>query len=268
MGSESKKTNQEVKPKRILLIDDEDILVSSLGELLTIEGYDVDTSTDGSLALEMIKQSEVPYDLIITDIVMTPVRGIDILEFSRSKDPDTVVILMTGFVSIESTLEAIRMGAYDYLVKPFEIQDFLLTVERGLERRKLVLLNRSLIDNLSQKNTELENMIDRLKKYQSALVDATRINAINETVIAVRHEIMNPLTGIATKLQLLLEKEYIQKNEKLKKALIALKNLTDRIDMTMKKLDNVEKPVSKEYIKGITMLDIKASSELSDQTDE
>jgi len=64
------------------------------------------------------------------------------------------------------------------------------------------------------------------------------------------------------------EKEYIQKNEKLKKALIALKNLTDRIDMTMKKLDNVEKPVSKEYIKGITMLDIKASSELSDQTDE
>jgi DNA-binding NtrC family response regulator len=114
----------------ILVVDDEPVVQDAVRWLLRSQGYDVDTAGNGEEALSRIAHRE--FDVVVSDIKMPGLNGLDVLERSRALKPNLSVILMTGYASLETAIEALRLGASDYLRKPFELDDLTLSVERAL----------------------------------------------------------------------------------------------------------------------------------------
>jgi DNA-binding NtrC family response regulator len=138
-----------MEPKRdvkILVVDDEDYIREVVRRALENAGYEVEEAADGKIALAMLRQ--FPYNVIITDLRMPGLTGETILEEAVSLFPETVVIVMTGFGNIQSAVEAIRKGAYDYIPKPFQLAELVMRVEKGLAERHLISENRMLRDEL------------------------------------------------------------------------------------------------------------------------
>src|SRR5262245_1254914 len=118
----------------ILVVDDEPVVQDAVRWLLRAQGYDVDTVGNGEEALSRIAQQE--FDVVVSDIKMPGLNGLDVLERSRALKPNLSVILMTGYASVETAIEALRLGAADYLRKPFELDDLTLSVERALRAHR------------------------------------------------------------------------------------------------------------------------------------
>ena len=116
----------------ILVVDDESTTQDTLGVFLETEGYRVATVSSGEEALTRIK--EQAFDVIVADVVMPGVGGLEVLERSRALNPGAAVILMTGHATVETAVEALRRGACDYLQKPFRLPDLALCVRRLLRR--------------------------------------------------------------------------------------------------------------------------------------
>jgi two-component system response regulator PilR (NtrC family) len=127
---------------RILVVDDE----ASLREVLTImlqrEGYDVETAADGASAQTLLREAD--FDLIISDIKMPGVSGIELLRFVREHAPETMMIMITAFSTSEDAVEAMKLGAFDYITKPFRNDEIRLIVRNALERRALRQENQTL----------------------------------------------------------------------------------------------------------------------------
>ncbi len=120
---------------RILIIDDERRMCDSLKMLLSGEGYAIDTADDCYGGIECLKSAN--YALVITDLVTPQLTGFEVMDYVSNHCPDTLVIAMTGYASLHSAVEAMRRGAYDYIVKPFNFDVMKLTVERALDRIRL-----------------------------------------------------------------------------------------------------------------------------------
>ncbi len=132
----------EPTPARVLVVDDEESLRFFLTRGLNKAGYHVDSAADGKQAIEAL--TNTVYDVVLTDLVMPEVGGLDVLAAVHELDRDSVVVLMTAHGTVENAIDALRLGAFDYLTKPFELKDLLVRVERGLERRSVERENRKL----------------------------------------------------------------------------------------------------------------------------
>ena len=175
---------------KILVIDDEARMCDSLYELLTGGGYNVIVTQSSVEALQMIEKDS--FDLIVTDIKMPDVSGLDILKKARQKDPETVVILMTGFASLESSLEAIKSGAFEYLMKPVEFSQLEVSVKRGLEIREANLARKKLLVELKTAN---ENLKIRLNEI-NALYEASRSLMAASDLKELLHKIITLAAGV------------------------------------------------------------------------
>ena len=142
-----------MKPK-ILVVDDETDICKALEFLLTREGYDVSTACSGENAIA--KMEKVSFDVVLTDLKMGSVDGMTVIEKAKEINPDTAVIMMTAFASIESAVDAMKKGATDYIVKPFLNEEIKLTVRRLLEQKKLITENIALKQQISQRMTYRE----------------------------------------------------------------------------------------------------------------
>ncbi|MBL8202735.1 MAG: sigma-54-dependent Fis family transcriptional regulator [Blastocatellia bacterium] len=142
--------------KTILLVDDDDSLRRVLAHHLTEAGYRVLIAIDGKAGLELFTEESV--DLVITDIQMAEMDGLELLRRITVMSPDTVVLVITAFGSIETAVTAMKLGAYDYITKPFNREELLLTVAKGLEYTTLVRENRSLKQFIESKFS-LHNII-------------------------------------------------------------------------------------------------------------
>lgn len=240
MSGQWKSGSQE----KILLVDDEHYVVDSLRELLILEGYQVDTAGSGAEGIDKLESSRGNgncYDLVLTDLIMPPLDGIRVLEKAREIDPGIIVIMMTGYATIESAVQSIRSGAYEYLLKPFLISDLMLTIERGLEKRRLFQENRRLIENLKEKNLELENTLSKLKTAQSRLIEMAQEQAINTTISSLKHEIINPLTTILARVQLILEQQPSENSSEFVSCLKIIQDQSVRISTIVANLDKTVK---------------------------
>ena len=132
---EAKVHNNGTEDVKILVIDDEDYMREIVCQALKGSGYAVDEASDGTAALEMMRR--YPYDVIITDLRLPGISGETLLQEALSVFPETIVIIMTGYGNIQTAVDAIRMGAYDYLPKPFQIDEMVMRVEKGLKDRSL-----------------------------------------------------------------------------------------------------------------------------------
>jgi len=133
----------------IHLIDDEPVIHDVLGQLLSAEGYQVEISASGEEALP--KFVEQQFDLTLLDLLMPGMDGLEVLKQIKKMEPEAMVIIVTAYGSVESALKAIKMGAYDYIQKPFKNDELLMTIARALEHRWLQEENIRLKDELKRK---------------------------------------------------------------------------------------------------------------------
>ena len=136
---------------RILVVDDENSLRTMLSILLQREGYQVDQAEDGAVAFTMAQENN--YDLVISDIQMPRVTGIELLRKLREQDNDVTVMMITAFSSTEEAVEAMKLGAYDYITKPFKNEEIRLVIKNALERKQLQQENRRLKQQLGQRSS-------------------------------------------------------------------------------------------------------------------
>ncbi len=134
--------------EKILVVDDEEAIREVISTLLEAQGFRCTTCSNGKLGLEAFRKDS--YDLVLSDIVMPEMDGLKLLGELRLDDPDVPVIMVTAMHDISIALEAIRAGAYDYILKPFEKDQLYLSVRRALEHRALVLENRTYQSDLEQ----------------------------------------------------------------------------------------------------------------------
>ncbi|HUN08890.1 MAG TPA: response regulator transcription factor [Aggregatilineales bacterium] len=128
----------------VLVVDDEGAIRYSVSKTLQRIGYEVDEAASGEDALSMVKKRE--YDVVLTDIKMPGITGVDLLRKIKEASPDAIVILMTGFASLGTAVESLRLGAHDYLIKPSSSQDIRASVSRGVERSRNLRRRRALLD--------------------------------------------------------------------------------------------------------------------------
>ncbi len=126
----------ETKPK-IVIIDDEEVVLDSCTLILEGGNYSVSTASSGAIGLQLVE--EIQPDLVYIDLKMPGLPGIDVLERITESNPTIVSIVITGYATVTSAVEAMKKGAYDFLPKPFTPDEFRLITKRGLERRKLML---------------------------------------------------------------------------------------------------------------------------------
>lgn len=115
--------------KRILVIDDEAIVRVSCERVLTPEGYDVLVTSEGSEALELLGEEHV--DLVLTDLKMPDMDGLEVLKSIKKKWPDIIVVIVTGYGTISTAVQAIKLGAYEYIEKPFTPEDILNVIKKA-----------------------------------------------------------------------------------------------------------------------------------------
>jgi two-component system response regulator AtoC len=125
-------------PTRVLVAEDDRVARDLLSEILRGEGYEVEAVDDGAVAIERAQAGDGRYDLVVSDVRMERSGGLDVLAAFTAKAPSTPVILITAFGDVSGAMEAIQRGAYDYVSKPFNIEELRLTVARALERRRLI----------------------------------------------------------------------------------------------------------------------------------
>ena len=117
----------------ILVVDDERSMREFLDILLTKEGYQVSVAASGREACQVVEQNK--YDVIITDIKMQDINGIEVLKKAKTVSPESIVIMISAFATAETAVEAMREGAYDYIPKPFKVRDFKKIVRDALESK-------------------------------------------------------------------------------------------------------------------------------------
>jgi signal transduction histidine kinase len=123
--------------RKIVIIDDEEVVRDSCVAILEGSEYEVATSSDGNAGLQLVKEFEP--DLVFVDLKMPGLSGFDVLSLIHASDPTIVTIVITGYATVSSAVEAMKNGAYDFLPKPFTPEEFRLIVKRGMEKRSLVL---------------------------------------------------------------------------------------------------------------------------------
>ncbi|MDP8237839.1 MAG: response regulator [Candidatus Hatepunaea meridiana] len=146
----------------ILLIDDEQLIVDMLTAFLDQNGYDVTGLTDSKAALKLINARD--FDIVLTDLKMPDVSGLEIAKAVKATGGDTQVIIFTGYASIDSAIEAIRQGVYDYIRKPFRLEEMLFTVNRAAEKLAL-----------KRENIAYQKRIEKILSDITMLVDISSI---------------------------------------------------------------------------------------------
>jgi putative nucleotidyltransferase with HDIG domain len=132
---------------RILVVDDEKFIRDIIADFLAMEGYVVRTAEDGAAAADELRRAR--FDLIISDLKMPRMGGLELLHEVSKAHPDTMTIIMTGFGTVETAIDAMKRGAYDYILKPFKVEEVIHIVQRGLEKQRLAAENLRLREALS-----------------------------------------------------------------------------------------------------------------------
>jgi len=165
---------------RILIVDDEEIVIRSCLRILSDSNYVVDSVQDGWEALR--KVDETDYDVIVLDIMMPRIDGLEVLQQVKERHPDVDVIMVTGLSQIQTAVKAMKLGAFDYLSKPFDPDELKHVVDRALERRRLLQENRDLKSEVNSKY-RFENIIGASPPMQSVYRLIAKCAPTNSTVL-------------------------------------------------------------------------------------
>ena len=163
-------------PNSVLVVDDEESVAITMAAILEMDGYRVTTCLRGQDAVELIKKET--FDLVLTDLSLGDFDGMDVLAAVREHSAETVGIILTGYASLESAVTALREGAYDYLLKPADVEELRATVARGIERRRLGQQLRERLAELETANATIQDLNatlqDRIDRATADLQERVR----------------------------------------------------------------------------------------------
>ena len=165
---------------RILVVDDEDIVIRSCLRILDGNGYQIEAAHDGHEALRKVEDNS--YDVMILDIMMPNLGGMEVLRRVKETHPDMDVIMITGLSQIDTAVQAMKLGAFDYISKPFEPDELKLVIQRALERRRLLQENLNLKSEVSSKY-RFENIIGSSPPMQAVYRLVAQCAPTNSTVL-------------------------------------------------------------------------------------
>ena len=143
----------------ILIVDDDQMIAELLKDLLTQEGRSIELCHDGRAAIGAMEGGAC--DLMVLDLVIPQIGGMEVLKYAKKANPEVVVIIMTGYASLESALTAIKEGAYDYLRKPFKLEEMKIAVDHAEEKIKLNRQNKDLLKRLQDAYRELLHLKEK-----------------------------------------------------------------------------------------------------------
>ncbi|MCH7675830.1 sigma-54-dependent Fis family transcriptional regulator [candidate division KSB1 bacterium] len=169
-----------MQPKSILVVDDEVSVRTSLEKVLSKEGYITKTAGSGNDAIKIL--SKVTVDIVLSDLKMPDGDGLELLRAVKKKTPNTEVILLTGYGTVETAVEAMKEGAYDFITKPFKKAVILSTIERAIERQNLRQENTYLKAQLG-KGKAYDEIIGKSQALQDVLVMVERVAPLITTVL-------------------------------------------------------------------------------------
>ncbi len=191
--------------KRILVVDDEAGIRESLKKILVKEGFDVITASDGHKAFEIIRSEKI--DLVITDIRMAGMDGVELLKVCKSVSPFIEVIMITGYASVDTAVESMKEGAYDYITKPFKKADIVRVVNRAIEKQTLTLDNINLRKRLeeidpgfvvgvsSPKMREITDLVHQVAPSQATILIYGKSGTGKEVIANMIHK-LSPRKGL------------------------------------------------------------------------
>lgn len=218
-----------MKQYKILVVDDDYASRLMLKKALEQYSYDVTLCSNGTDALNLLREQK--FDLVLTDLIMQGISGIDLLEKVRELESDIATILLTGHASIETAVQAVRLGANDYLLKPINLEELQIRIKRAFER------------------VELERR----------LYEAERKLTYNATIATTNHEINQPLTVIISAIDMIkmeLQKLNVQ-NPRLSNYLQLMHKSSMRIANILKKLREITHPKIQDVPLGMKMIEIQ-----------
>jgi two-component system, NtrC family, response regulator HydG len=167
-------------PARVLIVDDQRNMRTTTALVLRQNGFDVAEAESGEAALTRLLTE--PFDVVLTDLRMEPTTGLDVLRGALEVAPATQVIVMTGFGTVESAVEAMQLGAHDYIAKPFKESELLLRVQRALEKRRL-LVDVGLFSDDFRKRYQLDALVGRSAPMRDLLTKIVRVAPTDATVL-------------------------------------------------------------------------------------
>jgi len=165
---------------RILVVDDEMIVCESCKRILEEEEYEVETALSGKEAFDKMKVS--PFDIVITDLKMPGIDGMEVLRTFRKEYPDSIVIVITGFSTVETAVEAMKLGAFDYIPKPFTPDEVSIVVKKAIEKKSLMAENIYLRQELQEKYG-FHNIVGKSKKMQEIYRVIAKVATTDSTVL-------------------------------------------------------------------------------------
>jgi DNA-binding NtrC family response regulator len=187
---------------KILVIDDEKAIRNTLKEVLEYEKYDVDTAEDGPSGIELFANNE--YDIVLCDIKMAKMDGIEVLEKIMEISPDTPVVMISGHGNIDTAVESIKKGAYDYLEKPLDLNRLLITIRNATDKSRLVTQTKVLKNKVSKMYEivgqskailQVKEMIDRVAPTEARVLITGASGTGKELVAHQIHEKSNRAKG-------------------------------------------------------------------------
>ncbi|OHB68932.1 MAG: two-component system response regulator [Planctomycetes bacterium RBG_16_41_13] len=149
--------------KKILVVEDDEYVLGSIKSVLDSEGYEISTASNGLEAMSIYRKS--PHDLVIADLKMPKMDGFELLKQLKLESPEVFLIMMTAYGSVRTAVEAIKIGAYDYLTKPVSAEELRLVIKRAFEKQNLLIENRALRKELEERFS-FGNIIGRSHRMQ------------------------------------------------------------------------------------------------------
>src|SRR4030042_1164858 len=167
-------------PPRILIVDDDEAMLDACSQILTREKYVAVVAETGEKGLALLKK-EI-YDLIILDLKLPGISGMELLKKIKEETPEIPVVMITGFATVESAIEAMKSGAFDYIMKPFPPDELRVVVKKALNTRKLILENIYLRTELETK-TEFEFVVGDSPAMQEVIDLVKKVSSTDTTVL-------------------------------------------------------------------------------------
>ncbi|HOV33392.1 MAG TPA: diguanylate cyclase [Candidatus Hydrogenedens sp.] len=204
---------EDILKRRIFVIDDDEYMIEYFKNFLPELGYNFYSTTSPKEALSILTRE--PFDLAIVDYLMPEIDGLELLKKAKAKNPDIEIIIMTGLQDVKTAIEALRLGAYDYITKPFSIEEIKIAIKRALEHHTLILENKNYEQKLEQKIKEatkqLENINRELRETKEYLEQLLNTSVDGIFILTPNFKVSYANQGALNILNI-TEKEILEKN--------------------------------------------------------